>query len=165
MERSGALPSAGTTDGFARKLFGELQQAIIQYELQAKSGDVEAVHDMRVGIRRMRVMLSNFAVCIPKKDRQRLRLSVKKMADALGGVRDLDVMIESLKASQKSQTSEVRSAIANFIRQLRAKRRSRLKRLAAYLNSEEYAAFKREFLPAGENDISNSGDEQNEQAA
>ncbi len=165
------LQQAESTDRFTQKLFCELQQAIIRHEEQAMKGDVEAVHDMRVGIRRLRVALSNFAVCLSKNDRRRLRANLKNLADALGGVRDLDVMIDALKLSRKSLAEEEKSAIGTFIKQLGARRRRQLQRLTAYLQGEEYAAFKKEFSgvdesPSRVEDLIQIGvEERDEQAA
>jgi len=145
-----ASPQAETAARFARRLFCELQQAILQHEAGAVAGDVEAIHDMRVGIRRLRVALGNFAVCLPKEDRRRLRASLEHLANALGDTRDLDVMIGALNSKQANKPEDERAAILAFIRRLRARRRRRHGQLASYLQSEEYAGFKREFQPSGE---------------
>src|SRR5262249_24087055 len=153
---------------FARKIFCDLWQSIIRHEAGALAGEILAVHDMRVGIRRLRVALDNFATCLSKKDRKRLRASLKNLAEALGGVRDLDVLIDALKSKQANRPDEDRAAIGSLISRLRAWRRRRLRKLVSYLQSEEYANFKREFQAGGENEIvCSSGTEelQNEQAA
>jgi triphosphatase len=166
-----ASPQAETAARVARRLFRELQQAILQHEAGAVAGDVEAVHDMRVGIRRLRVALGNFAVCLPKENRRRLRASLEHLANALGGARDLDVMIDALNSKQANKTEDERAAIRAFMRRLHARRRRRHGQLVSYLQSEEYASFKREFQASGEDqpayDRGDKGHEelQNEQAA
>src|SRR5262249_46490377 len=96
-------------------------------------------------VRRLRVALSNFAACLLKKDRKRLQLRLENLADALGGVRDMDVMIAAMKASLHVRSDEEKLAISALIRRLQARRRSRLRALIKYLRGEEYADFKREF--------------------
>ncbi|MGE0882638.1 MAG: CHAD domain-containing protein [Blastocatellales bacterium] len=150
MLTSDTIQPVESTDQFARKLFYELQQAILGHESQAMNGNVEAIHDMRVGIRRLRVALSNFAVCLSKSDRHRLQTNLKNLADALGGVRDLDVMIEALKDSQKNQLKEDKIVIGALIRRLQRRRHRQLQRLTAYLDGEEYSAFRGEFSGCGE---------------
>jgi CHAD domain-containing protein len=150
-------------------LFRELQQAIIQHEAGALAGDVEAIHDMRVGIRRLRVALKNFAVCLSKEDRVRLRATLEHLAQALGRARDLDVMIDSLKARRANRRGDDRAALGAFVGRLRARRRRRHRNLVAYLQGEEYAAFKREFERDGgeamANEIAERGESASEQAA
>lgn len=157
MLTSGTSQPVESTSRFAQKLFCEFQQAIIGHESQAMKGNVEAIHDMRVGIRRLRVALSNFAVCLSKSDRHRLQTNLKNLADALGGVRDLDVMIEALKDSQKNQPKEDKIVIGALIKRLRGRRRRQLQKLTVYLHGEEYSTFRSEFSGCGEN--------QDEQAA
>jgi CHAD domain-containing protein len=135
-----------TTKEFAHRLFRELHQAILQHETGALSGNVESVHYMRVGIRRLRVAMNNFAACFRKKERRLWRLQLENLANALGGVRDLDVMIEALKAQVILQPEPHRRAILAFVRRLRARRRRALLKLKSYLASEEYAEFKHNYL-------------------
>lgn len=159
---------AEATARFAQKVFCELQQSILQHETGALAGEVEAVHDMRVGIRRLRVALGNFRVCLPKEDRKRLRANLEHLADALGGVRDLDVMINALKSKQANRSTSSRTAISLFISRLRARRRRRHQQLIGYLQGEEYASFKREFQTSDiEKSVPNdrAKEFQNEQAA
>ncbi len=156
---------AETAARFARRLFCELQQAILQHEPGAVVGDVEAIHDMRVCIRRLRVALGNFAVCLPKEDRRRLRASLQHLANALGGVRDLDVMIDALNSKPASKPAAERAAIRPFIQRLRARRRRHHGQLVSYLQSEEYASFKREFQASGEEQpASDRGDRSHEES-
>src|SRR4029434_6750387 len=124
--------------------FPDFHQANIIHEAGAIDGDVESIHDMRVTVRRLRVALSNFAVCVPKEDRNRLKSRLENLADALGGVRDMDVMISAMKASLLNRSDREMSAISVLIGRLRARRRSRLRALINYLGGEEYADFKRE---------------------
>ncbi len=149
-----ASPQAEAAAQFARKVFCELQQAILQHEAGALAGEVESVHDMRVGIRRLRVALGNFRSCLSKDDRQRLRSRLEHLADALGGVRDLDVMIEALKSKLAARPAEQRAAISRFVNRLRARRRRRHQRLVGYLQSREYADFKLEFQTGASNSTS-----------
>lgn len=146
MKTSGA-PTVKSVEQLAEMIFAGLHETIISHEAGALSGNVESIHDMRVAIRRLRVGLSNFASCIPKKDRKRLRVELKNLADALGGVRDLDVMIAAMKASLLACPNQERPVISDLIQRLRARRRRRLRALRTYLQSREYAAFKREFPP------------------
>lgn len=142
------LPRSESVEQLAGEVFTDLHQIIISHESGSLAGDVESIHDMRVTVRRLRVALSNFAVCVSKEYRKRLRSNLENLADALGGVRDLDVMIDAMKALPPSISGLVpgqeKSAISALVGRLRARRRSRLRALMNYLGGEEYAAFKRE---------------------
>ncbi len=136
---------AESAEQLARRIFAELHQSVIAHEAGSLAGEVEAIHDMRVAIRRLRVALSNFVACLPKEDRKRLRARLKRLADALGGVRDIDVMIAAMKTLLPTRPQKDKPAISALIGRLRARRRSRLRALNRYLSSEEFSGFKREF--------------------
>jgi CHAD domain-containing protein len=137
------LPASVNT--LAQRVFADLFQSIIGQEAGALTGDVEAVHDMRVATRRLRVALSNFACCWTKEERRRLKFWLKSLADALGAVRDFDVLIDSLKLAQAALPPPERPVTAALIRRLRARRRRRFRQLQGFLAGPLYAEFKREF--------------------
>lgn len=132
----------------ASQIFAALHQAILAQEAGVLDRDVEAVHDMRVAVRRLRVALSNFAACCEPSGRRRMRSLLNQLADALGNARDLDVLIEDVKKYQTRIEINERPQIAALIRRLQARRLRRYHRLVAFLQSEDYLEFKLEFLSA-----------------
>lgn len=56
--------------------------------------DIEALHDMRVASRRLRAVMSVFGPAFPSGKFRELEKEVSKVTDALGSVRDSDVLIE-----------------------------------------------------------------------
>lgn len=139
-------PRAESTAQFASSIFSELRQIILEQEPGALAGEVEAIHDMRVGVRRLRVALSNFAACLSKEERRRRRQHSQHLADALGKVRDLDVLIVALEAKQPTRSASERQAVKAILRRLRARRRHHQRRLVAFLNSAEYVHLKRALM-------------------
>jgi len=141
-------PRPESVEQLALQVFTNLHRTIISHESGSLVGDVDSVHDMRVAVRRLRVALSNFAVCVAKEERKRLRSRLENLADALGGVRDMDVMIAAMKAWSPLRNSQdpdqERAAVSALIGRLRARRRSRLRALVNYLSGEKYTDFKRE---------------------
>ncbi len=131
-----------TAQDVADRVFVELHALILSHEDGAKSGDVESIHDMRVSIRRLRVALSNFSACISKENRLWLRVRLENLAAALGEVRDLDVMVESLTQQLPDRTPRDRKSLEALIQRLRKRRRTRLRGLRRYLDGAEYAEFK-----------------------
>ena len=134
-----------TIKTFAARTLWEIHGQMLSHEAGARAGEVEGVHDMRVSIRRLRVALSNFAACLTREDRRRVKLRLEHLATALGGVRDLDVMIEAMSDRLAARPEAERPAIESFLKRLRTRRHGRLRTLARYLQSEEYAALKLEF--------------------
>ena len=61
-----------------------------------ETGAPEAVHQARVGLRRLRAAMSVFKSLLVDLESQRLKVGLKQLADALGQVRDLDVLIVGL---------------------------------------------------------------------
>jgi triphosphatase len=58
--------------------------------------DPEGVHQMRVGVRRMRSVFSVFRPVLPTEGTRVLRDSLRGLAGELGRVRDLDVFVEEM---------------------------------------------------------------------
>lgn len=143
-------PVAESTAQFAKRIFTELQQAILTQEAGAMTGDVEAIHDMRVGVRRLRVALSNFAACLDKRERRSQRRRLSRLADALGGVRDLDVLSAALQNDQAQYNADEQLAIAALLRRVHAQRRLRQRQLIAYLRGAEYQAFKEQYAASAQ---------------
>jgi CHAD domain-containing protein len=129
----------------ARGVCDDLFQNIIVQEERAAAGDVEAVHDMRVASRRLRVALSNYAVCCVPEMRRDTRARLSRLADALGAVRDLDVMIEALSERKAALLPEQKNYLRALISRLRARRLRRRKHLLDYLGGDDYATFKTDF--------------------
>lgn len=72
-------------------------QRTVQYETDVlKDKDPEALHQMRVGMRRLRTVVSGFApaLVLPKAAREK---KIAKVARRLGRLRDLDIMQDALQ--------------------------------------------------------------------
>jgi CHAD domain-containing protein len=69
--------------------------------------DHEAIHDMRVATRRMRSALRLLGAYYRNKEVKRLTRGLKAVADALGGVRDLDVLLIDLRGRTDFTLAEV----------------------------------------------------------
>lgn len=66
----------------------------LSYELAARQGDIEGIHDMRIGAKRLREALRVFRTTLPDKHRRPLLRFAEQLNDALGLVRDRDVLIQ-----------------------------------------------------------------------
>jgi len=114
--------------------------------------DPEAVHRIRVAIRRLRSALSLFRACLPK-GAHRYAEDLKWVASLLGAVRDLDVLHEHLSAWQAGCAfpwADDLTPAYEWLSRLRAKAQAAIVR---GLNSARYRRFASafaQFLREGE---------------
>jgi CHAD domain-containing protein len=72
-------------------------QRMMEHSAATLAGDPEALHDMRVGSRRLRSALQNGRGLYRRERRyRRLERTIERFTTALGRVRDLDVLIDYL---------------------------------------------------------------------
>jgi CHAD domain-containing protein len=74
-------------------------ERIMLNDPRARLGEVEPLHQMRVGARRLRSDLKTFRPLVDRKWADGLREELRWLGQVLGGVRDLDVLIARLHAS------------------------------------------------------------------
>ena len=90
-----------------RAAFRAVSHAILeQIELNARgallSDDPEFLHQLRVGLRRLRAALRAFRDLLPSKSTKRLKRSLRKLSPKLGAARDWDVLVARLEAQRAS---------------------------------------------------------------
>ncbi len=83
---------------------------------------IEAVHDIRVAIRRLRSVLRDFASVVDKRPLAELTGSLKKLSGAFGRVRDLDVMIEELGSLEKEADETAAHGVGLIIDEIKERR-------------------------------------------
>jgi CHAD domain-containing protein len=93
----------------------------------------DAIHDLRVTARRLRVALRLFRRMLPSGAVARLRSELKWFARALGDVRDLDVYAENFRAYAARVPAVQREALDGYEVHLRRERATARARLAALL--------------------------------
>lgn len=72
-----------------------------------KSPDPEAVHDLRVAIRRFTQTLSVFKPCFPGKETRKLRRRLKKLMLLAGAVRNFDIALKLIAKSRSSDAAKL----------------------------------------------------------
>jgi len=73
-----------------------LRRLAFQISRAARAGDADAVHDLRVAIRRLSRCLQAFAQFYPGHSWKKMRRRLADLMDVCGTVRDLDIAIELL---------------------------------------------------------------------
>src|SRR5581483_10955800 len=99
-DRMPAPPAAPRGRGRAdRALFDYIaaqRDALIANDPGVRRGDPDAVHDMRVALRRLRSTLHTFRPALDTARTEPLREELKWLGQVLGAVRDNDVLAEKL---------------------------------------------------------------------
>jgi triphosphatase len=96
-EAVGLGSSATAADAFVVIGLSCLRQ-VAANEFAVRQGDPEGIHQMRVGLRRLRAALSLFKDMLQSKETDRLKDELKWLTEQLGPARDLDVFISKTVA-------------------------------------------------------------------
>ena len=115
---------------------------ILRSEAAAVSGRPEGVHQMRVAARRLRAVLSAFRPLLPKAQRAWARDELRRLADTLSEVRNLDVFAGTLVASAREAVPQAKRLEASI------RRRRRVAHAAArrLIGSPQFTALMLELL-------------------
>jgi len=126
---------------------------LLKWEAAVRSdSDIEALHDMRVATRRMRAAWRVFDDSFRASRTRKIRRRLEKVADRLGAVRDLDVLIDGLETYRLGLDADVKPGLDPLLSSWRRERKSARTRLLDELDSPGYASFAQdmeEFLSGG----------------
>lgn len=110
--------AANAFEGAAEVLRVRFDEILNLREAALDFSDIEGVHSMRVATRRLRSALRDFAPLSKKQFPKKLRRNLKRLADALGAVRDQDVAIDFLEKLQaEADTDLLKTGIEKFIKE------------------------------------------------
>jgi triphosphatase len=105
----------------------------------------EELHAMRVATRRQRAAWRVFGDSFDPRRTSRHRRRLREVAADLGGVRDLDVLIEQAEAYRSKVTSRESSALEPLLASWRARRDAARVLLVHELESKRYAKWVEEY--------------------
>jgi inorganic triphosphatase YgiF len=112
-ERPEHAPSATAGEAIATLLRSALRQIEANAAGMATGADPEWVHQMRVGVRRLRAVLSQARNVLPRGEARRLNGALRALAQSLAPVRDLDVFLgetlPSIEAVRRASVGETRA--------------------------------------------------------
>ena len=120
--------------------------------------DLEDLHNMRVATRRMRAAWRVFDDAFKPGKTRKLRRRLRILADRLGAVRDLDVLIDGLESYRLGLDPDQQPGLEPLLALWRRQRSSDRDLLIDELDSGRYAEFldeMKEFLEAGANEAAN----------
>ncbi len=130
-------PAGGAVRAAVASALARLQQ----HESAARAGDDEAVHQMRVATRRLRSDLRTFRPLVEESWAKPLRTELKWLADHLGAVRDLDVLIVRLQEEATGATPKQQAALRPIWEDLEARRAAARATLLDALDSPRFPAL------------------------
>lgn len=88
--------STTTASAFRRIGVACLEHLALNQSILLESRDADALHQVRVGLRRLRAAISIFRRVTADDEQDAIRASLKWMAQQLGPARDLDVLMRNL---------------------------------------------------------------------
>jgi CHAD domain-containing protein len=86
------------------------------------ASDPEALHDVRVAVRRLTSALDVFADGLDEEPRRRARRMLRRDAEPLGRARDLDVQIALVRRFLKAARTSEQAGIAHVLEMLASER-------------------------------------------
>src|ERR1700690_4197552 len=105
---------------------------------KAVTGDVEAIHRLRVATRRLRASLRMLREVAPSNEAASAADELGWLCGAIGAVRDLDVLAQLLEDRAKRLEANFIRALEPLSVTIRRQRATEQERLIAALNSERY---------------------------
>jgi CHAD domain-containing protein len=140
----GRTAAHGSSPRFFEELRGRLRDQLREIERHdpgTRLGrDPESLHDMRVGVRRLRALLRAGRELVAT-DTDELDERLKQLGRVLGEVRDLDVLLEHLDTEAAELGGEDAKRAESLLAVLRTERSCSRSRLLAALRSDEYLAL------------------------
>jgi len=132
-----------TVAGVARRLLQtQWEQFTARLYGLSYDEDIEYVHEMRVALRRLRAALRVFRRAVDGAASS-LGDGLRQLANALGAVRDIDVLLVFLRDYSQAASDEHRPYLRELLGAERRRRRRRYRALEAFLASEPYAELRR----------------------
>jgi len=110
---------------FLSDLIAGRYRRMMEHSSATLKGDPEALHDMRVGSRRLRSTLQNGRGLYRRRRYRRLEATIEEFTTALGRVRDLDVLIDYLARDLDSAPAEDRPYLEQMAIHLGGRREER----------------------------------------
>jgi CHAD domain-containing protein len=119
---------------------------MLRHEAETMRGvDIEALHDMRVATRRLRAAFEVFSSAFPKRVLKPHLKGLRATGRSLGAVRDLDVFMEKADRYIDMLPEERHDGLEPLLQHWHEQREEARAHMIDYLNSIEYARFKRDF--------------------
>lgn len=135
-------PKAPAKRSQLQAFFARQYREILLHDPGTRLGDdPEDLHDLRVAVRRLRAILKLAAPPLDPEWAGSLRAELAWLADALGAVRDLDVLLEHLRIEQQRFPRDEAKAVDALLARLERERTARRRALLNVMRSARYTAL------------------------
>jgi len=131
---------ASTRDGF--KMIGDacLKQ-IIENEPAISKGDSEGVHQMRVGLRRLRAAMSLFSALLHDPQTAAIKNELKWLTGELAPAREIEVLMNRVVKPLKKKGDARRNGVPALVRELAERRKAALERVQNAIASARFRSL------------------------
>jgi triphosphatase len=132
---------SGMSTGKAFQAIGRsILRHVVDNESAVRKGDSEGVHQMRVGLRKLRAAISIFAELVNDRQRARIESEIIWMTGELGSARDLDVYIKT-RIEPLRKLRPKKSGLREFAGDLAIRRRTAFKKMKHAIDSPRYRSL------------------------
>ena len=131
---------ASTRDGF-KMIGGACVKQIIDNEPAIIKGDPEGVHQMRVGLRRLRAAMSLFSTLLPDPQTSAIKTELKWLTGELAPAREIEVLMNRVVKPLKTKGDVRRNGVPALLQELAEKRKAALERVKNTIASARFRAL------------------------
>ena len=142
----GVAPEDHLAEAGRKVLRFHLARMVAREEGTRTGADAEELHGMRVATRRQRAAWRVFGAAFDQKRTRRHQRRLKLVARELGGVRDMDVLIEAAEAYQRTQSAAEAAAFEPLVAVWRAQRDGARSVLLRGLDSNRYRRWLDDYI-------------------
>ena len=131
---------ASTRDGF-KMIGGACLKQVIDNEPAIIKGDPEGVHQMRVGLRRLRAAMSLFSALLHDPQTSAIKTELKWLAGELAPAREIEVLMNRVVKPLEKKGDVRRNGLPALLRELAEKRKAALERVQNTIASTRFRAL------------------------
>ncbi|MDP2997391.1 MAG: CHAD domain-containing protein [Acidobacteriota bacterium] len=121
----------GIRDYAVEQVSNLLGKLVFQAHHAARSHHPDAIHDLRVAIRRFNQAMRAFGQFLPAREVKKIRRRLREIMNAAARVRDRDIALELCAEASLPETAPLRQTLAGQRDQRQRELRNRLKRFEA----------------------------------
>jgi inorganic triphosphatase YgiF len=136
--QAGVRPGTATAEAFRMVARSALAQSAANAEILVRRRNPEALHQLRVGLRRLRAAYSAFKPLLLGEEAERLKAETRWLASELNEARDLDVFLEqTFRPAERAEGEDpTLQALGKWLTQAQGKA---YERALAAVESERFA--------------------------
>jgi inorganic triphosphatase YgiF len=131
---------ASAGDGF-KKIGGACLKQIIDNEPAIIKGDSEGVHQMRVGLRRLRAAMSLFSTLLHDPQTVAIKTELKWLTGELAPAREIEVLMNRVVKPLKKKGDARRDGVPALLHELAEKRKAALERVQNAIASARFRSL------------------------